>query len=465
MSQLLQLSDDAAASVHSGARMLLPAQVAEEDTRGPVLWLIDGDRVRDSLELMALIRQQPAPAAYLQPIVLLTSSGDRRALGALAADASVSPSELDVDHLTSRFDELQRWIDQLPDAGATDRQISVRVLRHLASRDSSAEPIMTARRASGFVYPPLLPYFGDSGMGALSTLQFLEAQQFLQGEFSARAHLCFHCRSAFLAFEETCKHCQSADLDIQELVHHFRCGHVAPITEYRDGDRLFCDKCSRELKHIGVDYDKPSLMYRCRSCDHRFQEADVRTTCFACGRRAAPESQERETISRFSLTPLGDNAARFGVESLFTHLLERDVGLVPWSVFQRFFQIEQSRIQRFGRLHSTLLLLSIDNTEQLYAQLGARAVELFEALSAAMAGIVRDTDVVTSREERFYLFFLADTDVENAEVPRERLINRLNEVMSANLPSAPELDSRLLAVTEELDIEAELQRMASRNLD
>lgn len=162
---------------------------------------------------------------------------------------------------------------------------------------------------------------------------------------------------------------------------------------------------------------------------------------------------------------LGDNASRFGVESLFTHLLERDIGLVPWSVFQRFVHIEQSRISRFGKTRSTLLLLSIDNMEQIHAQLGARAVDLFEALSSVMAGVLRDTDVATSREERFYLFLLSETDIESAEVPRERLLKRLTEVMTANLPTAPALDSQLLEVTGDIDLEAQLQGMASRVRD
>ncbi|TCO76293.1 hypothetical protein [Chromatocurvus halotolerans] len=465
MSQLLQLTDDADKAVHGDAQRVLAEQVHDYGDSGPALWLIDEANVRDPLELMTAVRQQPSPAAYLQPILLLTAKGGQSSLSCRAADGAVSPESFDSSHWLSHFADLQRWIAELPDPNETDGQTSMRVLRHLASRHLSIEPMMTAQMPSGFVYPPLLPYFGGAAIGTLEILQFLETQQFLEAEFSASAYLCFHCRSAFLAFEETCKQCESADLDIQELVHHFRCGHVAPIDEYRNDDKLSCGKCGRDLKHIGVDYDKPSLIYHCRSCDHRFQEADVRTTCFACGRRTAPENQHRETINRFRLTPLGDNAARFGVESLFTHLLERDIGLVPWSVFQRFVHIEQSRIKRFGKTRSTLLFLSIDNMEQIYAQLGARAVELFEALSSVMAGIVRDTDVVTSREERFYLFLLAETGLENAEVPRERLISRLTEVMSANLSANPRLESHLLELTEDVDLEAQLQSMASRPRD
>ena len=34
--------------------------------------------------------------------------------------------------------------------------------------------------------------------------------------------------------------------------------------------------------HIGVDYDKPSLVYTCNSCGHHSQESVMQASCFNC---------------------------------------------------------------------------------------------------------------------------------------------------------------------------------------
>lgn len=464
MSELLELGGTGTAPLVPGARRVSREAIGGQP--GAVIWLIDCAAGADAMSLMAQLRQQPAPLDYLQPIVLLRVP-DAAAPAALAADAVLPDAALAAaaDTLPQRFADLQRWVEGLPEGRARDSQLSVRVLRHLASRGSVAEPLMSATHASGFLYPPLLPYFRGGGSGARETLQFLEEQHFLDGEFVTRAHFCFHCRSAFLCFEEVCIDCNSADLEIQELVHHFRCGHVAPLTEFGDGELLRCGKCGKELRHIGVDYDKPSLMYRCRSCDHRFQDASVRTTCFACSRQTAPENQRREVVARYSLTPLGENAAHFGVESLFSHLLERDVGLVPWSVFQRLVSLEQARIERYGKSASTLMLLGIRDMEAVYRQLGARARGVFQQLSDVLGAVLRDTDVATSREGSFYLFLLTETELASAERPRQRLLQRLEDVLSANLEEVPSLELRLRAVDASLDLDAQLQALVEPDRD
>ncbi|MDL2252272.1 hypothetical protein LJC12_05410, partial [Odoribacter sp. OttesenSCG-928-J03] len=102
--------------------------------------------------------------------------------------------------------------------------------------------------------------------------------------------LCRHCFSSHLVFTETCPYCQDSDIYLEESIHHFQCANISPESSYVKGDDLVCPKCRKKLRHIGVDYDRPSALYHCRICSHSFSKPKMRVTCTSCTSVSTPDS-------------------------------------------------------------------------------------------------------------------------------------------------------------------------------
>lgn len=441
-------------------KMPLEALATSYSGTDDVIWFVTANDSVTAAQRISAIRELKKATQYLQPVVLVVEGDTKDDILEGIGDTVVTRQHLaaELGDIESQVQPIFRWVDSLGDDGQDD-QLSVRVLRHLASRNQSAKPYPTTRFISGHVYPSLLPYFGGSDQCVFETLEFLQQQHFLDAQFVARAHHCFHCDSAFLNFEEACNQCGSSNLKTQQLIHHFRCGHVGPLEEFVDGDALICGKCGHELKHIGVDYDKPSIMYQCNDCNYQMQDPEVMSTCFGCHRKAAPENQKVRDISSYTVTPIGVNGAKFGIASLFTNILERDVGLLPWNVFERLVSLEASRIARSGRFSSSLLLLRFDGMQRVHLELGERAKQIFEAMSDELSNVLRNTDVVSTRNDSLYTVLLTETSLSDAERPQQRIVESIGSILAANLAEPPHLSVRLVALNDEVDLSNEMSAM------
>ena len=68
-----------------------------------------------------------------------------------------------------------------------------------------------------------------------------------------------------------CPKCKIKKLFSEYSIHHFVCGYVGPESDFFQDKKLICTKCNRELRHIGVDYDKASIITECKN-GHVFQD-------------------------------------------------------------------------------------------------------------------------------------------------------------------------------------------------
>ena len=41
---------------------------------------------------------------------------------------------------------------------------------------------------------------------------------------------------------------------------------------------LICPKCHKKLRHIGVDYDRPAVVYTCNDCENSFTSPITKAT-------------------------------------------------------------------------------------------------------------------------------------------------------------------------------------------
>ncbi|WP_022947003.1 TackOD1 domain-containing metal-binding protein [Methylohalobius crimeensis] len=426
-------------------------------------WLVDATsdevEVRDEV---ADLRRHGQPSVYLRPIVLIARPGFKRRLG---QDETVSVSDLDeamIDRLVARFESVNQWLDQVAQIGdGPDTSLMFRVLRMLASRGEEVDPVRDAGVLSGFSYPLLEALTDGDSDSLLRVLEMLETQRLIVGQFATKAFFCVHCGCAFLNFKEICPQCQAEDLDQHELIHHFRCSYVGERDEFGQGEEKICPKCERKLKHIGVDYDKPSTIYRCNRCRHRFQEPLIVTECYHCGRRTEPEHQLLRVIKSYRVTAMGDNAALFGLDNLFSKMLEPSFHLMGQAEFRHFLQIEKERIHRYQISVSTLVFIYLD-VEALYLQLGAKAPRLFEELTGLFKTLLRKSDLITSHNESLFVLLLVETSEDGAKTALARFTEAVDRMIHHNLGHPMTITSRIEPVRYETDLKRSLDQFLER---
>lgn len=450
--------------VHAAAQNILsvdPAMVDEPDSQDIAYWIVDMHDWRAGWQLVAALREHLSPKVYLRPLVYLNADNSMPEEISKAADGHL-PGGLEdnkgLEELASRFEVTNQWIDHLPDAhSAVDTNIAFKVLRLIASRNSEQEPVTTVRRISGYVYPLLEPLFSKRDEGVLEILEFLETQKLITGRFVSKAHFCSSCNSAFINFKEACPQCGADDLSVDELVHHFRCAYMGAMSDFQRGSSMVCPKCDRELHHIGVDYDKPSIMYKCNQCSHGFQDPSIMTTCYNCGRSTEPENQNSRVISAYSISAIGQNAASYGMEALFTKILDSELQLHSFDAFKDFYHIEAARIRRYKKSDSSLVMIALRDIDKLYVRLGGRATEVFGELSTVFRTVLRQSDVITARNESIFFVIMTETSATHAERAVERLREGITGLLANNLDFAPEMSSLIKTVSTDMDLDQTLE--------
>ena len=437
-------------------RRLSPDALKGEPPMDAAAFVIDMTAPDRGEEILRRVRGHAAPAVYLRPVIMAGIDAERplaRAADAVVSIAATTTGDT-LPGLLDRLDTINSRIELLPDIEmAADTNFSLKVIRYLYSREGALEPVRGIRGRQGFSYPAIeamLPTGDDSVFGALD---FLEGQNLLFSDFVARIHQCNRCQSAFLNFQEVCPDCGSSNLEVDDLLHHYPCANVGPAADFRTGGRLVCPKCDKGLRQIGVDYDKPSSVYRCRACGRSFQDAVVQSECFNCGRLADPEELLVRTLKKYELSALGAHAALYGLDSLFRNVLERDVNSIPYDSFKLIVQAEVERIKRYKISTSAVLMCELAGLDEVYYRLGAGAAEVFAEIGAAIKSILRKSDIVSPFNDSIFIALLVETPEEGVRTAISRLRGQLDTLMERNLEQAVTLEAGFRIITGSEDAE------------
>ena len=442
------------------------AQLEQVDWQQTSCLVLDATDLEAAYAALVRLRQNSKPQCYLRPVVFAAEKVDT-AWQAYAADAVVvhqGDKLLAPSVLPDSLEAINRWIDNLPQLESTaDGHLQVKILRLLASRQADAEPQATSANANGYVYPLLQPVFSLQDLGALQMLGFLEQQNLLSATLFDRAHFCNHCDSAFLNFKETCVACGSHDLDLVELVHHFNCGFTADITRFKaGGDALVCPKCDKHLRHIGVDYDKPSVVNKCRVCQHVSQDANVVAKCFNCNATTEAKFLDVRRINRYKLTSVGLNAAFYGLQTYFTNILEAELQLVTLREFELFANVEAARIARYGKSHSALAIVRFIGLDKIHIELGSKAKQIFTELAGIFKAILRETDIITAYNESVFAILMPETSKDNAALALNRLQKAVEQLFAENFERSLEIQQQALAVDAALQVRVALEQFLNQ---
>ncbi|MEK6531707.1 MAG: hypothetical protein AABZ23_04345 [Deltaproteobacteria bacterium] len=393
-------------------------------------FIVDPSDINSARRLVKKIRSIDLEGTYLKPIFLVSQAEPDDAVLLSLADDYCEPDK--IVRLMPIVNRVNRRAERFEDLRAETHESRVldHVLRFIYTRDKSLEPVIDTSSRLGYSYPLIAVNFPpEEEHKCFGILEHAEKQGLLNGAYVDRMHLCGRCFSSFLNFRETCQKCSSSDLASEDLIHHFVCAYVGPESDFLKAEALVCPKCAKQLRHIGVDYDKPSVIYTCGKCNITFQDPKVSALCLYCKSETIAEGLIEKPVKRYSITSKGAHAAIYG-----THITMRDIlrieGMVEIEVFQAFVQNEIERIKRVEK-PSCLAYLQFLNFQEMYL-MGAIKDKIFPEIMRLMKESIRPSDVLSYLNESTLLFLFPDTPLDGARIPLDRLRLNLVKLMQDN---------------------------------
>ncbi len=169
----------------------------------------------------------------------------------------------------------------------TPNHLFSNICRYLLSRNQRVITHELIEMSSTGYINPIFELFHAMGMFHLSEMFMFKETMLEYGalrihKFHLKQHLCPHCNHSHLLYTECCPQCGKSDLKLQNIIHHFSCANVSPESSYNVGGMLICPKCHKMLRHIGVDYDRPAVIYSCNTCGNSFTTPETKAVCTNC---------------------------------------------------------------------------------------------------------------------------------------------------------------------------------------
>lgn len=300
------------------------------------------------LEVIRNIRISTRPEVYLKPIFLQSTAIYEELK--FQVDGCYNPNNVQL--LKEEAMVIHGRIDKLPNVQIdTDLKTSVtfKAVQYLHTRAiSTLEPYRTRSSNIGYALPFISSFsYANENIKLFRLLKEAVEEGLMEQTVVDKVNLCKDCQGSYLNFREVCPKCHGLDLTAEPLVHHFRCAHVAPESDFKEGFDMVCPKCDREMRHIGIDYDKPSEIILCNNCNHHTQNPLMEASCVDCGSVMNLERIDTIEICQYHLNPKGEQLVKYGNALDANEPIKQSHHLEP-TVFKLLLEQEWKKIQVKG---------------------------------------------------------------------------------------------------------------------
>jgi diguanylate cyclase (GGDEF)-like protein len=395
------------------------------------------------------------PRVYLEATVKKVSSAAKRAGKALLAIFDKDETEARyaaagatiTDFVTQPYypEELVRRIKKtlgmtakktLPEAVKMNSDhLKVQLLRNLLDDGvHTIAPIYDTESPFAYAYPSLAKYVELPPEKTVELLDDLAGRAIMDRKLHDKVHLCPTCMRYNINFREVCPSCGQTDVEVQEMIHHFACGHVSPISQFQHGLRLICPKCNAELRHIGLDYEKPTETFLCRQNGHVFTDPDVEAACVACGAKFKPKDLINRNVYAYELTGRAEDVVQLGQlepTQIDPLLLDKQTGIYHHSYFERELATEIKRSERHKHPFG-LIIIGIDFYEDLIKKFGrADALQYMGMVGRVIREMIRMSDIPARYKAENIIMLLSETPAKGCGSFMKRLRDRLASVKLA----------------------------------
>jgi Thaumarchaeal output domain 1 len=297
------------------------------------------------------------------------------------------------------------------------------------------EPIPYIFSGINYAYPGLSSNFENfEEHKVFEILNLAEKEGLIKGEFYDKSHYCNHCNHGALNYRSVCPKCSSSNSETQDIIHHFPCGNVGPMSDYnnRIDDGLTCPKCNKNLRHIGVDYDKPSVLHYCKKCTHRFQDFDVKAKCLNCEFDNTLDALIEKEVKSYSITNKGENAAVYGY-NVVNREVEAIPGTVTFDFFETMISLETERM-RVRSHEGAIAAIHIHNGAELLSKVGKdRSSVLLSEIVSQIRMYIRSYDLVAFKNTSLLVFSLIDVAIEDGVMILLEIVELLSKLIAHNV--------------------------------
>jgi len=400
-----------------------------------ILEAINKDFVR---LIVTAIRKNINHAFYLKPIFLLKSN--------LTLDPFIEDL---IDGSIFSLDQV--------------KLIAPRV-QEMSLRSNEIKAILYNLSGIGYTYPILSVNFEyKEEYRTLEILKIAEQEGLFYSEFFDKTHLCGQCHTGFLAYREVCPKCGSANSASQDIIHHFPCGFVGPISDFKNelDDALNCPKCNRTLRHIGVDYDKPSVIHECYNCGHNFQDFNVNARCMTCSYDSSIEQLISKEIALYNLSKKGEMAAINGYTSTSKDI-EQIIGTVKLDTFKTMLKYEIERIRQTEGT-SNIWSVHISNAGQIYSKIGSDTQKaLLKDMVELVRRNIRSSDMITFFDSNTVLLSMNDIPLKVGQNIIAEIADLIVSLLKNNFQDLElDLRSNISKVNFKLSNELQIQQLVN----
>jgi hypothetical protein len=307
------------------------------------------------------------------------------------------------------------------------------------------QPVLDPFSIIGYSYPEMSVSFDiHEEAQLLDALDWAEQNELLWPDFQEKIYVCNQCSGGFLSYREVCPHCQSSHTYGEDLVHHFPCAYIGPISDFKKDqhDGLHCPKCNKGVHHIGVDYDKPSVLYHCNTCDTKFQDLYVKAKCLCCQNDVEVQYLQSRKINTYKLTSKGRHAITNG----FTNANEemqtssKDKEFLSEDTFVSLLGMDCNRAQLESK-SIALLAIRLQHHHAMEKQMGnyrfkKLLVELYDILKNELTPLEY---IYLDQGHTFYITQYLDGEMDAQHILKA-MTERLQELLKRNHEA---LDSKM----------------------
>lgn len=286
---------------------------------------------------------------------------------------------------------------------------------------------------------PLLNAWEISAEESFSWLTSLKRKGWIESNrLINRARFCGACQSGHLNYIDTCPQCHSIEIEMQASLHCFNCGHIGKQDSFKKQMGLSCPNCTQDLRHIGVDYDRPIENQHCTSCDSIFIEAYVEAECLHCMVHNKLAALQVRNIYDYCLETSGRRLVRQGKDEGLFALVPGDA--MTSTQFEWLISWQNQLASRHGHDHTIVSLQMLNLNEFIIQEGETKGFAQLDALQERIRCTIRITDACSYSTEHGLLLFLPFTKIDQIK----NIYSKIFEVKNSQV--VPHIEVRLKAI-------------------
>ena len=108
--------------------------------------------------------------------------------------------------------------------------------------------------------------------------------------------------------------------------------------------------------------------------------------------------------------------------------------------------------------------MQFQDLEKLQIRLGRRAEEVFIELSAIFKATLRQSDVISARNESIFLMVLTETALPEAQLVGQRLTDEITQLFENNIDYSPVISMVIKQIDKELQVDTLLEQFLEKNV-